>query len=64
MGEYHRVDYLSAVDAPPPFTMKVSGIVPQIHERIPNHVPLATLASHGSSPFLVPIASSCDQSVA
>jgi len=64
MGEYHRVDDLSAVEAPPAFEHQTTCIVPKIDERITNHASLATLASHGSSPFLVPIASSCDQAVA
>jgi hypothetical protein len=49
----HGIDDVSAVQTTPPFEIQLAAHVQDIHELVPDHIALTTLASHAVYPPLV-----------
>ena len=48
VAEHHRIQHHAAIDAPPPFAVQPSRVVPEIHELVKNHPAFTPVASHGA----------------
>ena len=53
MAHDHGINDVSAVQTTPPFEVQLAAHVQDIHELVPDHIALTTLASHAVYPPLV-----------